>query len=159
MFRSSPQSKVSLGAAVITAVVLGLTASALAVDRPENGRITFGRFDPKLNDYSIWASNPDGSAQQRLTNVPSFNSNWSPNGRRVAFDFVNAGGEHVATMDSDGHHVAQLTFGPTIQEVPKWSPDGQSITFDASAMSLDDPNFSTSIWVMRADGSHPSRLT
>jgi Tol biopolymer transport system component len=53
----------------------------------------------------------------------------------------------------------QLTFGPGVQEVPKWSPDGRWITFDASPLFPDDPAFHTSIWTMRADGSHARQLT
>jgi Tol biopolymer transport system component len=62
-------------------------------------------------------------------------------------------------MAADGRDVRQLTFGATIQEVPKWSPDGRWITFDASRLALDDPAFSTSIWIMRADGSKARQLT
>jgi hypothetical protein len=31
-----------------------------------NGRITFGRFDPALDDFSIWTADPDSTHQQRL---------------------------------------------------------------------------------------------
>ena len=86
-------------------VVLGGSPGA-----PANGRITFTRLDPKLGDFSIWAANPDGTHQQRLTHTPSSDSNWSPNGRRIAFDFSNKTGEHLATMDPNGRHVRQLTF-------------------------------------------------
>jgi len=77
---------------------------------PANGRITFTRLDPKLGDFSIWAANPDGTHQQRLTHIPRSDSDWSPNGRRIAFDFSNKTGEHLATMDPNGRHVRQLTF-------------------------------------------------
>ena len=109
-----------------------------------------------LGDFSIWAANPDGTHQQRLTHVPSF-SDWAPDGRRIAFDFLDDTGVHIATMDPNGGHVRQLTFGPAVQEVPKWSPDGRWITFDAAPTF--GPDFSTSIWVMRADGSGARQLT
>lgn len=126
---------------------------------PNNGQITFGRFDPALGDSSIWAANPDGTNQRRLTTVPSFMSDWSPDGRRIAFDFVDDVGVHVATMAPDGGGVRQLTFGPAIQEIPKWSPDGQSITFDAASVFPDDPAFATAVWTMNADGSNPRQVT
>jgi TolB protein len=149
--------------AVFVTTVVGLTCVApAAVDattRPENGRIAFGRFDPELGDFSIWAADPDGSHQERLTEVPSFFSDWSPNGRRVAFDFFDDVGVHVATMAPDGGRVRQLTFERGIQETPKWSPDGGRITFGASPLLPWEPGFSTSIWVMRADGSRPRQVT
>jgi Tol biopolymer transport system component len=142
--------------------LLGLCSApaATAVQRVENGQITFGRFDPALGDFSIWAANPDGTAQRRLTTMPSFFSDWSPDGGRIAFDFVDDVGVHVATMAPDGGDVRQLTFGPAIQEGPKWSPDGQSITFDAASVFPDDPaGFATAIWAMAADGSDARQVT
>jgi hypothetical protein len=105
-------------ALAIALAVLGGALPAAAGDRPASGRITFGRFDPALGDFSIWAANPDGTHQQRLTHVPSFFSDWSPGGRRIAFDFAGNTGEHLATMDPNGRHVRQLTFGKGIQEIP-----------------------------------------
>jgi Tol biopolymer transport system component len=154
------RSKGSLIVLVIALAVLGGALPAAAGDRPENGQISFGRFDPELGDFSIWAANPDGSHQRRLTHIPSFSSDWSPDGRRIAFDFADDTGVHIATMDPNGRHVRQLTFGPAIQEEPAWSPDGRWIAFDASpTFPDDDPGFHTDIWIMRADGSHKRQLT
>ena len=147
---------------IALAIVLAVLSSALpaaAGDGPANGRITFGRVDPALGDTSIWAANPDGTHQQRLTHVVSFFSDWSPDGQRIAFDFVDGISEHLATMDPNGRHVRQLTFGKGIQEVPKWSPDGRQITFDASPAFPGEPGFHTDIWTMRADGTGARQLT
>jgi Tol biopolymer transport system component len=144
----------------VVAATFGLADVAAATHRPhDDGRITFGRFDPELGDFSIWVANPDGTHQQRLTLVPSFFSDWSPNGRRVAFDFVDDVGVHVATIRPDGTGERQLTFGPGIQETPKWSPDGRWITFGASPLMPWEPGFFTSIWIMRADGSRSRQVT
>ena len=153
------RSKLPLLALTIALLVLGSAPPAAAGDSPVNGRITFGRFDPELGDFSIWAANPDGTHQQRLTHVPSFFSDWSPDGRRIAFDFADDTGVHIATMDPNGRHVRQLTFGPAIQEIPEWSPDGRWIVFGASPTFPGEPGFHTDIWIMRADGSHKRQLT
>jgi Tol biopolymer transport system component len=149
-------SLIVLAAAV---AVLGSAPLAGAGDGPANGRITFGRFDPALGDFSIWAANPDGTHQRRLTHVPSFFSDWSPSGSRIAFDFADDAGEHLATMDSNGRHVRQLTFGKGIQEIPRWSPDGRTITFDASPTLPDQPGFHTDIWAIRRDGTGARQLS
>ena len=126
---------------------------------PRTAASPSARFDPELGDYSIWAANPDGTHQRRLTHVPSFFSDWSPDGRRIAFDFADDTGVHIATMDPNGRHVRQLTFGPAIQEIPEWSPDGRWITFGAAPIFPGEPGFHTDIWIMRANGSHKRQLT
>jgi TolB protein len=146
-------------AVALVLIGVGFAAPASAREQDTNGQITFGRFDPTLGDFTIWAANSDGTKQRRVTTVASFFSDWSPNGRRIAFDFVDDLGEHIATMPSVGGQQRQLTFGPGIQEVPKWSPDGRSITFDASPTLPDDPVFHTSVWIMNADGSNARQLT
>ena len=143
----------------LVAPVFTTSAEADATARPRNGQITFGRFDPELGDFSIWTANPDGTNQLRLTSIPSFFSDWSPDGRRIAFDFFDESGVHVATMAADGTRVRQLTFDRGIQEVPRWSPTGRWIAFDAAPVLPWEPGFSTSIWVMRADGTQPRQVT
>lgn len=150
----------------VAVCALGVATSAAAHSRagegaePQvNGRISFGRFDPLLGDVSLWTARADGSHQRRLTDVPSFFSDWAPSGRRIAFDFIDATGEHIATISPSGRRMRQITFGAGFQEVPKWSPSGRSITFDASPVFPDDPGFHTSIWVMRADGSRARQVT
>jgi dipeptidyl aminopeptidase/acylaminoacyl peptidase len=129
------RSQLPLIVLVMALAVLGSAMPAAAGDQPTNGQITFGRFDPELGDFSIWAANPDGTHQRRLTHIPSFFSDWSPDGRRIAFDFADDTGVHIATMDPNGRHVRQLTFGPAIQEIPEWSPDGRWIAFGAPRSS------------------------
>lgn len=148
-----------LAVLVVALITVGMAEPARASGRPDNGRIAFGRFDRALGDFSIWVANPDGTRQKRLTTVPSFFSDWSPDGRRIAFDFADDHGVHIATMSASGRHTRQLTFGSGIQEVPKWSPDGRWIAFNASPLLPDDPAFRTSIWVMRADGSRARQIT
>jgi Tol biopolymer transport system component len=128
--------------------------------RPANGRVSFGTPDPSVGDVTLWTARVDGTHRRRLTREPSFFSDWSPDGLQIAYDFLDRlGREHIATIRPNGGHRRQITFGAGIQEVPKWSPNGRWITFDASPVSGDDPSFSTSIWIMRPDGSHQRRVT
>jgi Tol biopolymer transport system component len=126
---------------------------------PENGDIAFGRFDPALDGLSLWVAESDGSQQRRLTQDQANFSDWAPDGNRIAFDFINDTGVHIATIDPDGQHRTALTSAAGVQESPKWSPDGQSITYNGFPFPVDEANFSISIWVMDADGSDPRELT
>ncbi len=153
------KSRLSLVAVAVVTVALVGAPNAEAVKRPVNGQISFGKFDPALGDTSLWVANSDGTAQRRLVNVISNFSDWAPDGRRIAFDFVDDLGVHLATISPGGRSMQQITFGAGIQEVPRWSPDGNWITFDASSVFPDDPAFSTDIWLMHPDGSGARQLT
>jgi Tol biopolymer transport system component len=134
-------------------------APAGAASGPENGRITFGRSsDPGTEAFTLWVANSDGSNQQQLVIGPSGFSDWSPDGTRIAFDFEDDTGVHIATMNADGTDRRVLTDAPGVQETPEWSPDGEWITYaemDASLL----PDFRLSIWVIRADGTGARRVT
>lgn len=67
---------------------------------------------------------------------------WSPNGRRIAFE--RGGAVHV--MRTDGTAVGRLATNATD---PAWSPDGSRIAFARNGH----------LWVMQADGSAQVRLT
>ena len=66
---------------------------------------------------SLATARSDGSHQRPLTSVPSFFSDWMPDGSGLAFDYFDDVGEHVATIRPDGSGFRQLTYGAGIQEV------------------------------------------
>ena len=147
-----------LAALVLSMVTSGLGApAAQAGGHPENGRISFGRSDLPGGDTSLWVADADGDRQRRLTTVASSFSDWSPDGRRIAFDFVDDSGVHLASVSPEGGPRRQITSGVGIHEAPEWSPDGRWIAYDASTVLPDDPAFQTSIWLVRPDGTgaHP----
>lgn len=145
------------------------SAPALPVANPDaapadamklwNGQIAFGRLDPGLGNFTLWSARADGSHQRRLTTTPTFFSDWAPDGSGLVFDYPDGADEHIAAIASNGSHRTRLTHGPGIQEVPRYSPDGRQIVFDASERRPDDPAFTTAIWVMNSDGSHARQVT
>jgi len=130
---------------------------AAAAEKAQNGQITFGRYDPSIDAHTLWVADADGRNQQQLVAGPSWFSDWSPKDPRIAFDFADDTGVHIATISPDGGAREQLTFEEGVQETPDWSPDGRWITYGAMDTAL--PYFSTSIWVMRADGTDARRVT
>ncbi|WP_243073661.1 hypothetical protein [Microbacterium sp. SS28] len=126
-------------------------------DKPSNGPIAFGGWDPAIDNFSLWAAAADGSGQVRLTDGPANFSDWSPDGTRIAFDYADETGVHIATIAADGSDRRALTVAPGIQEAPKWAPDGNLIVYNGFPFG-EDP-FTISIWVMNADGSQPRQLT
>src|SRR6478736_466109 len=119
---------------------------------PTNGPIAFGRVDLAIGGPSLWTSNADGSHQVRLTTDVTGFSDWSPDGRRIAFDFADDSGVHIATISPDGRHRRSLTTTLGVQEVPRWSPDGTKIAF--GRIVGDSPTGQLeAIYVIHADGS------
>jgi Tol biopolymer transport system component len=155
------RSKLRLIALAIALAVLGGAVPAAAGDWPINGQIGFARFDPELGDWSIWAANPDGSHQRRLTHIPSFFSDWSPDGRRIAFNaapvFPGEPGFHtdIWVMRADGSHKRQLTRG-AFDDEPVFSPDGRRIAFGRRTQDADIPE--VAIYVMNRDGTHQRQV-
>lgn len=107
----------------------------------------------------MWTARADGSHQRRRTTTPTFLSDWAPDGSGLIFDCLDGDNVHIATIGRGCSHRTQLTFGPGIQEVPRYSADGQQVVFDASTLAPDDPAFATDIWVMNSDGSQPRQVT
>jgi Tol biopolymer transport system component len=106
-----------------------------------NGRISFARFFPVTNSFSIFSIRPDGTGEQQLTfdaaNHASIVSDWSPDGSRIAFDsdrFSNTTDDFldIFTMNADGSSCCvQLTTHVGFNGEPEYSPDGNTIVFES----------------------------
>jgi len=83
-------------------------------------------------------------------NIPQF----SPDGRKLAFQSDRSGNEEVWTCDADGTNCQQLTFfqGPAAG-TPRWSPDGRWIALDSRVEGT------AQIYVIPSDGGKPRRVT
>ncbi len=144
--------------------VLGLVAVALMVfsaARPagaafpgRDGRIAFDS-NRSAGDFEIYATQPGGSDQRQLTDNDALDyaANFSPSGRRIAFESNRDGDREIFVMRADGSHQRQLTQNDDADFSPAFSPSGKRIVFDSALSGNGD------VYVMRADGSHQHRLT
>src|SRR5262249_26133114 len=79
---------------------------------------------------------------------------YSPDGRRIAFDSNRTGVHGIWVSDADGSHAQELfSRAGSSAGTPRWSPDGQRIAFDSDAEG------NTDTYVIRASGGKPIRLT
>ncbi len=98
-----------------TVLAAGLAVSgavpASAAQGPDNGRITFSRYDPATDASTLWVADADGQNQQQLVTGPSTFSDWSPDGTRIAFDYADDTGFHIATITPDGEQRQDAHLG------------------------------------------------
>jgi Tol biopolymer transport system component len=124
-------------------------------------RLVYYRY---YDDHNIWridlsASGMSATAPPVLAIASSradIHSQFSPDGRRVAFTSDRTGSWEIWLADPDGSNLFQLTsMGPqaTGTGSPRWSPDGTQIVFASDVEGQFD------LYVVPASGGKPRRLT
>ncbi len=79
---------------------------------------------------------------------------YSPDGRKIAFQSDRSGGWGLWTCDADGENCQQLmSFRGFTGGSPRWSADGRWLTFDSRAEGK------SQIYVISADGGLQRRIT
>lgn len=77
---------------------------------------------PAGGGEAVAITDPFGDARQ---------PQWSPDGRRIAFQAFWTGDYDVWVIDADGSNLTQVTSGPFDDREPTWSPDGSRILFSS----------------------------
>jgi Tol biopolymer transport system component len=116
----------------------------------------------------IFTMNADGTGLRQLTQKKRPTSsedhkpNWSPDGKRIAFQRINESAEPtgvgaVYVMNAGGGHVRRLTPYSMNASDPKWSRNGTAILFN----SYDEPvaGKDANVFTMRTDESGRRQLT
>lgn len=142
--------------ALAAAVALSTAHQARATYRGHNGLIAFNAITSSgLNQ--IFTVRPDGHGLRQITSLDgdSFNPDWSPDGKRIVFEFDTQDGGWVEIMKADGTGVTNLTPAVTCcSGQPSFTPDGKRIVFER----FDPDTGDDAIWSMRTDGSDVKRV-
>ena len=126
-----------------------IPSAALATTPGDNGRIVYSAETG--SGLQLFTVRPDGRGVRQLTAVAgdAAHPDWSPDGRRLVFEFGGETHAGVMVVNRDGTGLCNLT--PTgFQGNPAFTADGHHIVFDSEAGGIE---------IMRADGTGRRMLT
>ena len=126
---------------------------------PGGERILFTRFRSLTSE--IYMMNADGTQPVNLSQHSATDgwASWSPDGEKIAFASNRHGdweadplwlptlGTSIYLMNADGSGVTRLTHAASTDVEPRWSPDGQWVSF--TRVEHEGPR----VHIMRSDGS------
>jgi Tol biopolymer transport system component len=137
------------------AALLAAAPSALATFPGHNGLIAF--HSETDAGRQIFTVRPNGNELRQITHVAgeAVAPDWSPDGRRIAFQLETPDSASVAIVNADGSGLVVLTPAPGgFEGDPSFTPDGTRLVFERFDPDTNDD----AIWSMRLDGSDRHRL-
>lgn len=143
----------SLASVCVLTLLAAAPANTQQPGGPAGGVVFYSARDGHSNNQ-IYAMNPDGSNQLRITNdlASDVDPDISPNGQEIVFTSNLAGNNDIFVLSSSG--AINLTSSPANDEWARWSPNGKQIVFDSNRTGG-----VFEIYLMNEDGSGTTRLT
>jgi Tol biopolymer transport system component len=128
-----------------------------AISRSGN-RLAYQRWVWDTNIWRLPLSGPGEAAAPPARFIASTRldmaAQYSPDGKRIAFESQRSGVHSIWVSDADGSNAVELLPGVgAASGTARWSPDGQRIAFDFNIEGNVD------IYVIRASGGKPIHLT
>jgi WD40-like Beta Propeller Repeat len=128
----------------------------LTDDDSEDGEPSWspnGREILFVRDGRLYSIGVDGRDEHPLRAQRAWGVARSPNGRVLAFQCTLGGHWHICIRSRPSGTIRYLTPHSSDAFAPAWSPDGERIAF------ISDRDGPDELFVMRADGTHVTRLT
>jgi len=152
---------------MLVALTMVMSAGVVALmhlaSTPES-QILYSQFDG--NDYEIFVMDENGNVEQLTDNtVNDWGAGWSPDQSQIAYRSVDDFGyTRIHVMNADGSNDQVVSpenlYAGTPQSVgmPSWTPDGQTLAFEAIDMS-GQTNNAYDIYVVNLDNDTTERIT
>jgi tricorn protease len=153
MIRSllGPRSLLIAGAVIFTLVsAAGAQTGGTRMLRMPTASSTQIAFSYAQN---IWVVPRAGGTARRVTSFQgqTFNPQFSPDGKWIAFTGEYAGNQDVYVVAADGGEPKRLTWHPGADSVQGWTADGKSVMF-ASGRATWAPGGTLRFWTVPAEG-------
>jgi Tol biopolymer transport system component/DNA-binding winged helix-turn-helix (wHTH) protein len=137
----------------------GRAVSCPTISRSGN-RLAYQRavWDPNIWRLSLSGPGVAAAPPARFIASTRFEAvaEYSPDGKRIAFESDRSGVQSIWVSDADGSNAVDLLPGVgAVSGSPHWSPDGQRIAFDCDM----EGKRTYDIYAIRASGGKPIRLT
>ncbi|MEM9950845.1 MAG: hypothetical protein AAFV93_19665 [Chloroflexota bacterium] len=156
----------SRSAWMLVALTVMMSAGVVALfqfaSTTSDGNILFTQFDG--NDYEIFVMDGDGNIEQLTNNdVNDWAAGWSPDYSEIAFRSQLDGMSRIYVMNADGSDMRAITPDTLYAGdwgragIPTWSPDGESIAFEAVDFVNTSNNFD--IFVVNVDNGKIEQIT
>lgn len=101
----------------------------------------------------IYKKNPDGVDEIQLTEDPDFKPQFSPDGKKIAFETTRDGATEIYVIDADGEEESNVSKGSEEDFDFDWSPDSKKLVF------VSDRDGNEEIYVALVNGKDEIRLT
>lgn len=130
---------------------------------PDSRRLVFARRDAVVDDHDLFVLDIGTGQVKQLTANPNWDSYpcWSPVSNEIAFS-SDRNSRHEETNiwvldveDPSSARILTAHVDASTKLRPSWSPDGQTLAFDARSEYAPEREARSGIWRIGADGSNP----
>jgi dipeptidyl aminopeptidase/acylaminoacyl peptidase len=112
-------------------------------------------FEGPGQDYLTYLVTPDGKISRPIIQdglpIDARNPDWSPDGRRLAFDSDLSGWHNIGILELDKQEITWLKGSQWERYSPAWSPDGKNLVYVAE-------NGAETWLELWREGSYPLRM-